>query len=229
MENSALGINTKSSLPFRSPFEKAPVEGLSPILGLTESLDLGGRVGLARLDEVGLLEIRGQVAAAALTDADEGESPAVGVAHTPGDALLARLRPDLWTMVTASRHSSPPWVETLMPTVHQGAVTLTDVTHGRACLLLCGDPAAEVLARLCALDLTNVGFPHATATQTALAKVKALVIRWDWSNLGTYFIAVDRSLGRYVMNALLAELNDFDPVGLVAEGAWPATSSADAR
>jgi sarcosine oxidase subunit gamma len=53
--------------------------------------------------------------------------------------------------------------------------TITDLSHGRAVLRLCGREARAVLAKGCALDLDLRAFPPNACAQTAIAKINVVI------------------------------------------------------
>jgi len=85
-----------------------------------------------------------------------------------------------------------------------GLVTVLDlVTHGRALMRLTGVGAALLLAKLCALDLADAIAPDGTALRGSVAGAATDVIRDDRSQERSYLLHCERSLGRYLFDALL--------------------------
>lgn len=87
-------------------------------------------------------------------------------------------------------------------------VTVTDVTHGRAQLRLVGPASADLLSRVCGLDLSPDRVPDHSAHQTSVAKTTQLLIRSDWQSGLSYALVGARSLGEYLWRSLLAANND---------------------
>jgi heterotetrameric sarcosine oxidase gamma subunit len=92
-------------------------------------------------------------------------------------------------------------------------VSVVDVTHGRALMRLSGADADRVLAKLCAIDLSDAVSPHGTAFRSSVAKVATDVIRDDLPGSdGTelsYLLHCERSSGQYLFDALLDAGREF--------------------
>jgi len=225
MSTNGMGLETLSSAPMRSPFQDLLDNPSSQIEGPSSITELGESLALAPLFERGLFELRGRNLAEAMSI--HLSRPGEVLLH--GDALIARLRPDHWLAVTRSRDAIPAFSDFTADNRTGELTTLTDITHGRACLLLIGARATEVLTRLCGLDFSEAAFPHAHAAQASLAKVRSLIIRWDLNHLPAYFISVERSLARYISEAILAEMEEYHPrIWKAAAGIedWPTAQAA---
>lgn len=166
-------------------------------------------VGLAYADHLGLLDIRGQDASAfvrAVYGATiSGVSGVIRVPH----GLMAQLRRDEVILLSPDVHAALEQAVSF-----NSLLTLTDVTHGRGFIVLAGARAADVLAKVCALNFSDAAFPDYHAAQTMLAKVRALIIRADAAQFPVYDVIVDRSLTAYVWDVLLDSAQQFDGVKL---------------
>jgi heterotetrameric sarcosine oxidase gamma subunit len=158
-------------------------------------------VGLAAVNDRGLLNIRGRAAPALLQGHYGVDLHGVGVVQPVPDGVLACLRPDGFVLLTPTIHAAQAALEA---TAGAGLLTLTDLTHGRSFMLLAGRHATDVLAKVCALDFSDRQFPDCHAAQTVLAKVRALIIRVDAEGVPAYSLIVDRSLGPYVWGVVAA-------------------------
>lgn len=92
--------------------------------------------------------------------------------------------------------------------------SVVDLTHGRALLRLHGARAAAVLAKVCAIDLSDDVTPHGAALRTSVAKVVTDLVRDDridarsagathGDSVPGYLLHCERSSGRYLLDALL--------------------------
>jgi len=84
-----------------------------------------------------------------------------------------------------------------------GLVTVVDLTHGRALMRLTGPTAVELLARECAVDLTDAACPDGSALRTAVAGLATDVVRDDRDGTPSYLLHCERSSGQYLFDALL--------------------------
>lgn len=172
-------------------------------------------VALADQSHRGKIRIEGRSAATVLNL----ETLAINGCAETRFGLACRLRPDLFFINT-------------LPGAEEGAerdlgdlisdgkelITVTDVTHGRAQLLLVGPKTAELLSYLCGLDFREAQFPDLTAKQSSLAKTSQLIIRHDLNGLPAYAIIGERSLGRYLWETIMEAGQDLGirPIGEAA-------------
>ena len=74
--------------------------------------------------------------------------------------------------------------------------------HSHAWLQLAGEPRAEVMAKLCGVDLSDADFPPGSVAQTQAARVSVIVAAHQSDDGQSVFsIFVDQSLARYVWEA----------------------------
>ena len=101
-------------------------------------------------------------------------------------------------------------------------VSVLDMSHGRALLRLSGGASADLLAKLCAIDLGDVVTPDGTAFRSAVAGVVTDVVRDDIptgpaggarsgnggvppdaAGLRSYLLHCERSVGQYLWDCVL--------------------------
>ena len=88
-------------------------------------------------------------------------------------------------------------------------VSVVDLTHGRALMRLTGPAAAQVLAAVCGIDLSDRFTPDGAAFRSAVAAVATDVIRDDAGGVRSYLLHCERSSGRYLFDALVSVGHDF--------------------
>lgn len=84
-----------------------------------------------------------------------------------------------------------------------GLVSVVDITHGRALMRLSGAAAADLLSKVCAVDLTERMTPNGSAFRSSVAKLTTDVIRDDVGTTPSYVLHCERSSGQYLFDALL--------------------------
>jgi heterotetrameric sarcosine oxidase gamma subunit len=94
-------------------------------------------------------------------------------------------------------------------------VTVLDLTHGRALVRLTGGLAADVLARLCGVDLADDMTPDGTAFRSSVAAVTTDVVRDDRAGTRSYLLHCERSSGLYLFGALVSA---GEPFGIGVDG-----------
>ena len=100
-------------------------------------------------------------------------------------------------------------------------VSVVDLTHGRALMRVTGPDAAELLARLCGVDLDDDMTPDGAAFRSAVAGVATDIIRDDRAGVPSYLLHCERSSGQYLFDALVSAgeslgigIDGFRPPGL---------------
>ena len=75
--------------------------------------------------------------------------------------------------------------------------------HSHAWLQLAGEPRAEVMAKLCGVDLSQAAFPPGSVAQTQAARVSVIIAAHQSEDHQPVFsIFVDQSLARYLWEAI---------------------------
>ena len=75
--------------------------------------------------------------------------------------------------------------------------------HSHAWLQLAGEPRAEIMAKLCGVDLSDAAFPRGSVAQTQAARVSVIIAAHQNENGQPVFsIFVDHSLARYLWEAI---------------------------
>ena len=88
-----------------------------------------------------------------------------------------------------------------------GLVSVVDVTSGRVAIRLTGEPAAALLAKVCALNLTAAA--PGEVFRSSVAKVVTEIVRDDRGGAPSYLLLCDRSFGRYLADALVDAGREF--------------------
>jgi heterotetrameric sarcosine oxidase gamma subunit len=83
-------------------------------------------------------------------------------------------------------------------------VSVLDLTHGRALIRIAGRDAAELLARLCPIDLADDMTPDGAAFRAPVAAVATDLIRDDRAAVPSYLLHCERSSGHYLYGALIS-------------------------
>ena len=129
----------------------------------------------------------------------------------PDGVLIIGSGPEEWLLL------APPHgldvVTGRIDTTDDDLVSMVDVTHGRALMRLSGANAHRVLAKVCAIDLSDTVTPNGAAFRSSVAKVSTDVIRDDVGSLGaaecSYLLHCERSSGQYLFDALLDAGREF--------------------
>lgn len=132
---------------------------------------------------------------------------ALGVNH--GEArrdaagrLVVGSGPDEW-MILGPVGSAPGAVADLSGVDDDSLVTVVDLTHGRALIRVTGTASASLLAKLCAIDLSDRVTPNGRAFRSTVAKLVTDVVRDDVDGERSYLLHCERSSGQYLFDVLL--------------------------
>lgn len=193
-------LSTFSSIPPVSPLEKVAQPTVAPI-----SM---AQIALTDASHQGVIDIRGQAAEQVLRTLYDDVPDATGKVTLIRDGALARLRPDQFALLL-EQYENRDALKRLEEAVDEIGVTVTDVTHGRAIMLLSGAKAAAALPKVCGLDFHNSAFPDLHAAQTSLAKVRTLILRLDEDSVPAYHLVVERSLGAYVWGVVYDAIREY--------------------
>jgi heterotetrameric sarcosine oxidase gamma subunit len=89
-------------------------------------------------------------------------------------------------------------------------VTVIDLTHARALMRLTGDRSAELLPKVCGVDLHDDVTPNGAAFRSSVARLVTDVIRDDLHRVRSYLLHCETSSGQYLFDALLDAGAEFD-------------------
>jgi heterotetrameric sarcosine oxidase gamma subunit len=130
-----------------------------------------------------------------------------GRAVRDGTGLMAGSGPGEWLML-APAGTAGAVASRLERTAAESApeefVSVIDLTHGRALVRVTGPQAADLLARLCPIDLADDMTPDGSALRSSVAGVATDLIRDDLAAGPSYLLHCERSSGRYLHDSLLA-------------------------
>jgi heterotetrameric sarcosine oxidase gamma subunit len=92
----------------------------------------------------------------------------------------------------------------------EGLVSVFDATHGRALMRITGARAPDLLAKVCAIDLSEAVTPNGAAFRSTVAKLVTHVVRDDRDGEHSYLLHCERSSGQYLFDALLEAGAEYD-------------------
>jgi heterotetrameric sarcosine oxidase gamma subunit len=203
MSEDDMSLITTSQLPLKSPIwseSSFEVPGIARLRDITPNL--------------GVLHLRGPEAERTITRFSAGQPSqnllATGEARSMEGGILCRLVDDEYLFLVETPEEWVSAYRRLDEVVTGQRATLSDLSHGYGKLELGGLGAAGMLARLCGLDFSEVGFPDGRVAQTSLAKVHATLVRMDGKGEPSrYYLLVDRSLSVYVWKVIRAVMEAF--------------------
>lgn len=143
-------------------------------------------------------------------------SQGVSIPATPNESLMhdgklvvLRLsKTEFWLVdVTNSQGSLIELLE-LAAQGEQGVYRLY-CQHSHACIELQGERLSQILAKLCAVDMSSVAFPLGGIAQTSVARVNAIVTRQRIENRDSFFIFSDISSSQYLWEAIADACAEF--------------------
>jgi heterotetrameric sarcosine oxidase gamma subunit len=132
--------------------------------------------------------------------------PFARAARDASGALVTGSGPGEWTILgpVAAGLAQRARLEAVAAGLAGGElITVLDLTHGRALLRLTGPASADLLAKVCAIDLAGHRTPNGTALRTSIAKLVTDLVRDDQEAVPSYLLHCERSYGQYLWDVLL--------------------------
>ena len=123
-------------------------------------------------------------------------------------ALIVGSGPGEWLLISPPG-TAPEVAGRVEAAPEDGLVSVVDVTHGRALMRISGAKTAELLAKVCGIDLSEDVTPNGAAFRSSVAKVVADVVRDDEDGVRSYLLHCPRSYGQYLFDALLDAGDEF--------------------
>ena len=108
------------------------------------------------------------------------------------------------------------WQEPVPPEIPRGFPMPREETH--AWLVVTGEHAGEMFAKICGVDLRAPHFPLGRVAQTSIARLNGVILRDDRGGVPLYHLLADCASAEYLWDCLLDAMAEFDgaPVGLTA-------------
>jgi sarcosine oxidase subunit alpha len=116
-----------------------------------------------------------------------------GLARRANGSLIWSVSPGEWTVLGEQPDGE--------------AVSLT---HVRAMFRITGEHAADLMNRVCGLDLTDGMFPNGAAARTLFAEVATEIVRDDEDDVPSYLLLPSRSFGVYIRDVIEDAGTEFD-------------------
>ncbi|WP_219414002.1 2Fe-2S iron-sulfur cluster-binding protein [Pseudonocardia nigra] len=183
----------------RSPLALTPSTAAQP--------DSGRDVTLTDLSHLAKVHIRAPHDGAAAAALGTGFGRAV---RDDQGALVVGSGPGEWLVLDASgaQDALRTRMEELVAAPDE-FTSVVDLTHGRALVRLRGERCVALLAKLCAIDLSDDATPDGAALRTSVAKLVTDVVRDDIDGVPSYLLHCERSSGQYLADALLDAGTEF--------------------
>jgi 4-methylaminobutanoate oxidase (formaldehyde-forming) len=118
------------------------------------------------------------------------------------DLTVCRLGEDHFYLVTGTafiRHDLH-WIR--KQSVGEGSVSVSDVTSAKACIVLCGPQARNILKQLADNDLSNEGFPYMTFKEVTIGYAPVLALRITYVGELGYELHMPVEYAAYVYDAI---------------------------
>ena len=186
--------------------------------------DAARSLGLADLSALARVGFKGPGTCRWLTDqgASLPSQPNQAV-HQTGGELIARLAEEEALILSPLDRDQPGLVDQLLrawsaegqPSPRGYPVPRQD---SHAWLMVTGGHAADVFAKLCAVDLRPRHFADLSVAQSSVARLSAIVVRADLGDTLSYALLTDSASANYLWDCLIDAMAEFDgrPVGLTA-------------
>jgi len=148
----------------------------------------------------------------------------------PDGSLLARLSAQEVLILCAlqAAHARPVRLQDDAGSAAAQHAYLLPRADSHCWLALTGEYAAQTLAKICAVDMRLHKFAQGDVAQTSVARVNAILIRYDLANdAPCFYILCDVSLAEFLWTSLIDAMQEFggQPVGLTTLRQLPSTTA----
>ena len=126
----------------------------------------------------------------------------------PHGTLVVGSGPGEWLLLAAPG-TSPAVKQRVDEVQDEGLVSVFDATHGRAIMRITGALVPDLLAKVCAIDLSEAVTPDGAAFRSSVAKLVTDVVRDDRDEEISYLLHCERSSGQYLFDALIDAGDEF--------------------
>jgi sarcosine oxidase subunit gamma len=126
-----------------------------------------------------------------------------------GELILRLSQKEFWVLdgVTIEDDSFTKVNQLELPTENCYSLFCQD---SHAWFMLTGSYLADIMAKLCGVDLRNDVFPLGSIAQTSVARVNAIVVSHEVNSLPVFSLLSDSASSEYLWNALLDAMQEFN-------------------
>lgn len=117
--------------------------------------------------------------------------------------LVVGSGPGEWLVLGAPGTQEELYAQVQELTASDEFVTVLDITHGRALVRVAGEHSADLLEKVCGIDLSDDFIPDGAAFRTSVATLVTDVVRVDKNGTRTYLLHCERSSGQFLFESLL--------------------------
>ena len=201
-------------MPETAPIARSPIPPAPPV-----TVELGWEVSARRsAAELRLMDCTplAKILVRAPTNGETASALATPFGRAARDVhgtLVVGSAPGEWLLLAPPGTASE--VVERIGTTNEGLVSVFDATHGRALVRVTGPLAAELLAKVCAIDFSEDISPDGVAFRSSVARVVTDVVRDDQDGEVSYLLHCERSSGQYLFGALMDAGEEF---GIEVEG-----------
>ena len=197
------------------PVARSPIAPASPV-----TVEYGWEISARRSDaDLRIMDCTPLAKVLALAPPDGEVARAFGVpfgraARDEHGTLVVRSGPGEWLLL-APPGANAAVARRVEEVPDEGLVSVFDSTHGRALMRITGARAADLLAKVCGVDLSEEVTPDGAAFRSSVAKLVTDVVRDDRGGERSYLLHCERSSGQYLFDALIDAGDEF---GIEVEG-----------
>lgn len=161
---------------------------------------------LADLSPLSRVAVRGSGAVGALQEAGWPVPEKPNQVCASDSRLVARLgATEHWLLST-----TPTDTLTVPEATATGVLYSVPCQDSHACFALRGDVRAEVMSKLCGVDMREAAFPVGSVAQTSVALISAIVLHTELYGAPGFCLLCDSSYADYLWSALLDAMSEFD-------------------
>jgi sarcosine oxidase subunit gamma len=127
----------------------------------------------------------------------------------PQGVLVLRLSQTEHWLVDISGTASDGLEALNVAAQHQAELYPLYCQHSHAAFTLKGAPLADCLAKICGVDLSESVFPMGSVAQTSVARVNAIIAKYEWQGEVAFLILSDVASSHYLWDAIIDAKAEF--------------------
>ncbi|MCS2611129.1 hypothetical protein [Halomonas dongshanensis] len=128
----------------------------------------------------------------------------------PEGSLIAQLSASEFLLLGAPSLTPSPWADSEQPLRPGPGCYLLPRQDTHGWLALTGHCVAEVMAKLCGVDLSPAAFPVGGVAQTSVARINAIVINASTASRPCFYLLMDSASATYLWSVLEDAIDEFD-------------------
>ena len=186
-------------------------------MGTAENAQQGGLLDLSVITRTGF---RGQNAQEHLRTQNLPipEKPNQAELSDKGELVLRLSNNEFWVLGSITGDQGKRVIELADSPLPEAQCYPLYCQNSHAWFMMSGPHLAQIMAKVCGVDLRTEMFPVGAIAQTSIARVNAVIVHHTINDLSIFSILSDSSSAQYLWESLLDAMDEFDGKVVGIEG-----------